>query len=115
MWSIKSSAPTTAKVVIGRIEPWADKTVVHISVIDVPVPSCLHVAAKTTTIGHMPFEKSALSASLDKLLSMHASPDPAFEDGYKQWQAAKGGIFTIDESGLWASSSPASERSAPWE
>lgn len=38
MWSLKSSDKTSPNIVIGRIEPWNDKVVVHISVINVLVP-----------------------------------------------------------------------------
>jgi hypothetical protein len=43
----------------------------------------------------MPFDKTALAGSVDKLLATGVSPDPGFENGYKQWRDAKGGIFTI--------------------
>ncbi len=43
----------------------------------------------------MPFEESALAASVDQLLATGASPASSFESGYKQWQDAMGGIFTV--------------------
>jgi hypothetical protein len=90
-WSIRSTAPTTAKVIIGRVESWSgDRIAVSISVIDVPTPQ-----GGVTVISHMPFDKAALAGSVDKLLATGVSPDPGFEGGYKQWRDAKGGIFTI--------------------
>jgi hypothetical protein len=96
IWSIKSARPTTAKVVINRVEPWEHQIVVHVSIIDVPVPRDMPGAGRTTDIGHMPFQQSALAASVDRLLATDASPASSFESGYKQWQDAKGGVFTIN-------------------
>jgi hypothetical protein len=92
-WTIR--ALTTANVIINRIEPWQKGVVVHVSIVNVPVPQGLPGADGTTLIGHMPFEESALAASVDRLISTGASPPPSFQSGYKQWQEAKGGIFTI--------------------
>jgi hypothetical protein len=95
-WSIKSASPTTAKVVIGRLETWDhSKIIVHVSINDVPVPRDVAGAVATTSIGHMPFDKAALAASADRLLSSNVPPAPAFESGYEQWKSAKGGVFTI--------------------
>jgi hypothetical protein len=95
-WSIKSATPTTAQVIIDRLEPWHGQTIVHISVVNVPVPQGMPGTGNTmTTITHMPFEQAALSASLDQLLATGTAPPPGFEDGYKHWQDANGGIFTI--------------------
>jgi hypothetical protein len=87
-WSIKSETPTTAKVIIDRVEGWRDKTVVHISIVDIP-------ATQFTRIDHLPFEESALAASVDKLLLTGVSPPAYFEAGYQQWKDHNGGIYTI--------------------
>jgi hypothetical protein len=92
-WTIR--ALPTANVIIDRIEPWQKGMVVHVSIVNVPIPQGQPGAGGTTLIGHMPFEESALAASVDRLISTGASPPPSFESGYKQWQEAKGGIFTI--------------------
>jgi len=90
-WSIRSTAPTTAKVIIGRVEPWGgDRIAVSVSIVDVPNPQ-----GGVTVISHVPFDKTALAGSVDKLVATGVSPDPGFEGGYKQWRDAKGGIFTI--------------------
>ena len=98
MWSIKSATPTTTKVIIGRREEWGGKIAVHVSVIDVPIPSDMPGAGRTTTVHHMPFDEAALAASVDQLLVTDASPAPNFESGYAQWQSADGGIYTINVS-----------------
>lgn len=43
----------------------------------------------------MPFERAALAASVDRLIGTGAAPDPEFENGYRQWKDAEGGVFTI--------------------
>jgi hypothetical protein len=93
MWSIKSA--TTIKVVICKIEPWKNKIVIHVSILDAPVPNDMPGAGGMTTIGYMPFEEGALAASVDHILVKNASPAPNFENGYEQWKSAEGGIFTI--------------------
>ncbi len=94
-WSIKSASPTTAKVIIGRVEPWRDKVSVSVSIVDIPIPQGDPGAGGVTQIAHIPFDKTALAASVDQKLSDHVSPAPQFENGYEQWKSAKGGIFTI--------------------
>ena len=95
MWSIKSTTPTTTKVIIGRVEEWSGKIAIHVSVIDAPIPPGVPGAGGITNVGHMPFDQSALVASVDQLLATGVSPAPNFEAGYAQWKSAKGGIYTI--------------------
>jgi len=95
MWSIKSTSPTTAKVVIGRIEPWGDKIAVHVSIVDVPIPSGESGAGGTTSIHHMPFEQSAFSSSVERLVATERLPAAEFQSAYDYWKAQQGGIFTI--------------------
>jgi hypothetical protein len=52
-------------------------------------------AGQTTVIAHMPFDRAALSASVDQIVSTGAAPAPQFEEGYQEWRSANGGIFTI--------------------
>jgi hypothetical protein len=95
VWSVKSATPTSAKVVIVRVEPWNGTRAIHVSIVDIPIPPDLPGAGGTTTIGHMPFDETALAASVDRLLGTGGSAAPNFEAGYQQWASAKGGIFTI--------------------
>jgi hypothetical protein len=85
-WSVKDTA---AKVVIGRIETLGRFQVVSVSILDVPTDR------RPTTVGHAPFEKAALTASLDQLLATGVATDPNFEPGYQEWKSAKGGMFTL--------------------
>jgi hypothetical protein len=93
-WSIKSSTQSTAKVIIGRIEPWGDKTAVHVSIVDIPISQETD-ALRISEIAHMPFEESALVASVDKLIATGVPPARDFDSGYKQWKEHHGGIFTV--------------------
>lgn len=93
-WSIKGSFPTSAKVIIGRIEPWRDGIAVHVSVVDISPP--IQVGeVKISEIAHMPFEKSALVHSLDRLLATGLQPSGDFEAGYKEWKERNGGIYSV--------------------
>lgn len=95
VWSIKSVEPTTTKVVIGRIEEWNDKHAVHVSLLSVPAPPGLVTPDGTMTVGHMPFEMSAIVGSVDQLLESDIAPAAEFEEGYNVWKSEKGGIYTI--------------------
>jgi hypothetical protein len=93
-WSVKSSTESAAKVIIGRIEPWRDKIAVHVSIVDIPV-SQETGALRISEIAHIPFEESALAASVDKLIATGVPPARDFDSGYKQWKEHNGGIFTV--------------------
>jgi len=94
-WSIRSLPQSTAKVVIGRIEPWRDKIVVHVALVDIPSPPIGAAETKITEIAHAPFEESALAASVGSLIATAVTPPPDFEYGYRQWKEHQGGIFTV--------------------
>jgi hypothetical protein len=86
-WSVKG---TTAKAVIGRIEPYGGgKTAVSISLLDVPTDH------GPILMAHAPFDKPALVASLDQLLATGVTLPSAFEQGYQTWKSANGGVFTL--------------------
>lgn len=61
-WSVKSSTESSAKVIIGRIEPWKGKIAVHVSIVDIPT-SQETGSLRISEIAHIPFEESALAAS----------------------------------------------------
>jgi hypothetical protein len=96
MWAIKNS---DIEIVVGRVEQFGSgKTAVSVSVFNVPCPP--EAGCKTTVVGHAPFDSDALAGSIDKLLSTDAKPAPQFEEGYTNWKAAKGGVFTVPVSTL---------------
>jgi hypothetical protein len=94
-WSNKSALPTTAKVIIGRVEPFGDRVCISVSIVDIPIPPGAPGAGGVTQIAHIPFDESVLAASVDQLFATGVSPAASFKIGYKQWKDAKGGIFTI--------------------
>ena len=85
-WSAKD---TPAKVIIGRIDATSVEDVVSVSLVDVPTE------LGPTTFAHAPFAKSALVASLDKLLAAGVAPAADFEAGYADWKATHGEVFTV--------------------
>jgi hypothetical protein len=89
MWSIKSAGPTTAKVVVGRIETWNGMTAIHVSLIDIPVPRDTEGRGKLITIDHVPFKGSALASSVDQLVAIEVEPPSGFERGYQSWRKDK--------------------------
>ena len=90
-WSIKSPEPTSTKVIIGRIDPGPNgATIVSVSIVDIPVDE-----SPPSTVGHAPFDKRALVASLDRVVATGVAPAPQFEEGYAMWKTAKGGFFTL--------------------
>ena len=88
-WSIKSASPTTAKVIVGRVEPWRDRVSVNVSIVDIPIPQGLPGAGGVTQIAHIPFDKAALAASVDRLLATGVSPASSFESGSGPVEAEK--------------------------
>jgi hypothetical protein len=89
VWSIRATPPSSAKVIIGRIEPYGGKTAVSISVIDAPTDH------GPVTIAHLPFEERALVASLGQLISTGVTPPAEFEQGYLKWKLDQGGVYVI--------------------
>jgi len=85
-------------LIIGRIEELpAFGTVVHISVINVNVHGGPDSSAVTHVVHHMPVTPEALRQSV--ISHLGAAPVAEhFEDGYRAWQQAKGGVFTITVS-----------------
>jgi hypothetical protein len=95
VWSIRSPSPTTAKVIIGGLEDWHGEAIVHVSMVDVPIPDGAPTAGETTTIDHAPFDRAALASSLGKLLAVGRQPSAEFTSGLASWRAAKGGVWTL--------------------
>lgn len=98
VWSVRSTAPTPLRVVFGRIEPYGKGTVVHVSILDVPIPPGAPGAGGATRVAHMPFDEAALAASVDALVATGAAPLPNFEDGYRQWLSDRGGVWSLTVS-----------------
>jgi hypothetical protein len=99
IWSIKSPVPTTAKVIIGVVEPWNGKMAVHVRVTDIPAPPETRPNGELVNIDHLPFEEGALVASVDRLIGTGASVTNEFKQGYDIWRRDRNaGIFEISVS-----------------
>jgi hypothetical protein len=97
MWSIRSTDANPTKILIGRIEAWHHEIIVHISVLDVPVPDQLDVAEPTLNVSHMPIEEGSLERSVDRLLTTGVPVSQEFEQGYRQWKSdPRAGVYTTD-------------------
>jgi hypothetical protein len=99
VWTIKSSSPTSAKVVIGRVETRSEAHIIHVSIIDIPDPSHRADDRRPLQIDHVPFSEAAIAGSVDQLVAIDTSPSPRFENGYDRWrQDLNAGIFDIPVS-----------------
>ena len=93
-WTVKTPSLSTAKIIIGRIEPFQNKTVIHITIID--IPNLVGGGSnKLTQIDHIPFDESALAESVGNLIAVGVTIPPDFDAGYRQWKKDRGGVFTV--------------------
>jgi hypothetical protein len=96
-WSIRLCGQPTAKAIVGRVEPWKHKTVVHVSIVelsDLQNQSDMHI----TMIAHMPFDAQAFALSVNRLLAVNVAPIQEFSSGYAKWKEVHGGVFTVSIS-----------------
>ena len=92
LWSVKGSA---LRVIVGRVEPVRDRTVVHVSVTGISGFPALPGVGEFDAVSHMPFDAGALAASVDRLLASEATPLRDFEIGYAEWKSAAGGVYGL--------------------
>jgi hypothetical protein len=86
------SASTLTILRIDR--PAGIPPIVHIAVSRVHVKNPHAPGGFTSEIQHLPMDEAALRRSVTKLAREKATV-PDFSQGYKQWQEAKGGAFTV--------------------
>ncbi len=92
LWSIKGAA---MRIIVGKVEPLRDRTVVHVSVIGISGFPALPNVGSFDAVSHMPFDSEALAASVDQLLASDATPLREFEIGYTEWKSNAGGVFGL--------------------
>ena len=92
LWSVKGSA---LKVIVGRVEPLGERSVVHVSVTGISGFPALPNVGVFDAVSHMPFDAATLADSVDRLLASDATPLRDFEIGYAEWKSAAGGVFTL--------------------
>lgn len=91
VWTFKDASAPAARVVIQKIEPWAEgREVVHISLYGLPAAQGFN-----GEVAHLPFDRTALEASLDTLTGDVPPQGLDIAEGYGMWKEAQGGIFTI--------------------
>lgn len=64
----------------------------HVSLTGVSAPPGIRFNGE---MGHLPFERTSLENSLGELVGKDGVMTPTFEEGYAEWQAANGGLFTL--------------------
>jgi len=96
VWTIKDAPRPETRVVISLIEPYdSELSAVHVSMTGVGFGKSATGQTFAGEISHLPFEREALEASLDRLVGNARIPGPEFHQGYEEWKKASGGIFTI--------------------
>jgi hypothetical protein len=116
-WSFKGAPAPNARVIIGAIDSIEAGDVVHLALVDLPSPRELATERDVIAITHMPFDRAAVEASIDRLLGEEAPPD-SFDQGFARWsvERARGEAFVFTVSLLEAVESlygRADEPSAP--
>ena len=90
VWTFKNSS-AAARLVVQKIEPYGQGLqVVHVSIYGLP-----QTGTFAGTVSHLPFNRKALEASLDKITNDKPRADLGFAEGYQEWKNAQGGVFTI--------------------
>ncbi|WOR15708.1 hypothetical protein RYZ27_03405 [Hyphomonas sp. FCG-A18] len=95
VWTFKDAPLEQTKLYIRKIEDSTTGAIVHVSIYPIPFmmrPDGQMVGGR---IGHMPFSRKTLTASLIDKVSIDMEESTDFEKGYQQWKDAEGGVFTI--------------------
>ncbi len=98
VWTFRSAPSTTARVVIGALEPFGGSQVVHVAVIGLPAPRALEKEFTQVAIWHLPFERDALERSLLEQIGFQ-DPPAEFEERCQTWsealQAGEAGAMSV--------------------
>ena len=94
VWSFKSREfEPDATVTILKIESLPKiGEIIHVRVDGIRLRNCTG-GPEPTTVQHAPFTREAIERSAGKLMRTGAVPD--FGDGYAEWKAHCGGVYTI--------------------
>lgn len=79
---------------VGRVEKKGAATVIHISVLRVRMSNLNSTTGIAETIAHLPMSEDTVLKSITALKGS-VRLDDDFEEGYRQWQEAEGGAFSI--------------------
>lgn len=95
VWTFRDAASETTRLAIGKIEPYGDGEVVQLQLYGIPELSGPDYGSVSGSIGHAPFDRSVIEASVLTLEAIDWAPDTAFWEGYQTWAENEGGIWTI--------------------
>lgn len=95
-WSYRTREQDVGStLLIGHVQKGPLKPpVIHVMVDGIVSPH----AADPIVIGHMPFSKKAINASVLELVETGAQVKAEFEDGISTWKSQKGGVFDLTVS-----------------
>ena len=83
---------------------------VHVAVVDIP-PRHVDGHEDLREIHHLPFEQTALTGSLVRLVATGVPRPSDFEAAYQQWRQNRGGVYTAPVDQVIALAQSALDRS----
>ena len=96
----RPSEPNSTLTIV-KIELASSDTIVHVHIADVKLKTDTVGTSYQNTIGHSPFSRAAITASVTKLVTV-VQILPEYEEGYSLWRKAylsgNGGIFSTPVS-----------------
>jgi hypothetical protein len=103
VWTFRGAPLPQSRVVVGKIDQYADHhdLVFSVSIIKVPIPNTGAGGIRIADISHAPVSKSVLDASLLEQVGA-GEPSGSFGEGYDQWRlaylAGDAGVFSVEIS-----------------
>jgi hypothetical protein len=99
VWTLGYPFSERTRVVVGKVELWKGRSIVHISILNMQINSEAEESTEIN-IDHLPFDELALSSSVRIMLGVDAVPVSGFEQGYNVWKSdRKAGVFDVS---VWA-------------
>jgi hypothetical protein len=99
IWTLRGGPNPTARVIIGRIEPFNGRMLAHVTVRDVDPPTGVEGFGEEAalTISHIPISLEGAAESLSVMVSPMGEISADFEEAYGDWKtmadAGQAGIF----------------------
>lgn len=99
VWTMRSAPNPSARVIVGRIEPFKGRMIAHITVRDLDPPSGVEGFGEDAelTISHIPIALEGAAESLSVMVTPMGEISTDFEQAYNGWKqmadAGQAGIF----------------------
>ncbi len=95
VWTLQPPGHPDARVRVGRIEDHGQT--IHISMwgVPAPAPQITDIVASPLIASHLPITSTALRNSVAHRVDDNPPTDLQFEEGYRTWREAEGGVFTL--------------------